>query len=195
MKKIELEKAAEISSGLVVQRFTNRKGLKVEDEPAAKKLYYYTTLKSVEDNKIDLSLLERVELEKEVKPNYLLRKGDIIMKLSSPFSAARVDFECENLLVSSHFAVIRVKDNFDPKYLSFILNGRYVRNQLNRLVEGGMLSIIKISYLKKVKIRFRNKDEQQKYGKLLSLLLRRNELKKRELELEELIMEDILSNL
>jgi len=198
MKEIKLEEVAQISSGLVLQRFgLDRKYSKVPKKQISTngKMYYHVTLKAVDDNKIDLNLLETIKIEKEMNERYLLKKGDIIMKLSPPFSAAVIDFNCKNLLGSSHFAIIRVKDKFDPEYLSYILNGKYVQKQLNRIVEGGILSIIKINYLNEVKIRLMDKSEQLKYAKFFSLLSKRRELKMRVMELEDVIIENLISDL
>lgn len=199
MKEVKLEKIAEISSGLVLRRFSlNKRYLKMPQKQIPStdgKQYHYTTLKSMDDNKIDLNLLETTKVEKRINDHYLLKKGDIIMKLSSPFSAAVIKFDCENLLCSSHFAIIRTIDEFDPEYLSFILNGKYVRKQLHKLTEGDRLPIIKINYLNKVKIRFRDRNEQIKYANILSLFLKRRELQNRKMTLEKMLVESILSDL
>ena len=198
MKEIKLEEVTQISSGLVLQRFgLDRKYSKMQKKKTNTngKMYYHITLKAVDDNKIDLNLLETIKVEKKVNERYLLKKGDIIMKLSPPFSAAVIEFNCKNLIGSSHFAIIRVKDKFDPEYLTYILNGKYVQKQLNRLVEGGILSIIKINYLNEVKIRLRDKSEQLKYAKFFSLLSKRRDLKIRAMELEDVLIENVISNL
>jgi len=197
MQMIKLGRIAEISSGMVVQRFTPKRGDEAASEGfEGQREYYHTTLKSLEDNNINPNLFESIEVAKMINQRYLLRKGDIIMKLSPPFSAAVIDFDCENLIGSSHIAIIRLNnDLFDPHYLTYILNGKHVRKQLSRLIEGGSLAIIKISYLNELKIRARIKDEQVKYAKLLSLLKKRKQLKMRIIEIEDEIIKDIISEL
>lgn len=196
MTEIKIGKIAETSLGMVVQRFTPNKRHYGDSKGAViGKEYYQTTLKSLDDNKIDPNLFETIEVEKDINNRYLLKKGDIIMKISPPFSAAVIDFNCENLIGSSHFAIIRVNEEFDSEYLSFILNGKHVRRQLMRLIEGGSLSIIKISYLNEVKIRTRDKSEQKRYAKLFSLLMKRKELKTRVIEIEDEIIRDLISRL
>jgi|GEM_PF-932869 len=194
----DLKMVASIYSGLVLQRFglgrrysNNRKTVSPSDE----KSYYHIPLKAVEDNKIDLNLLETIKVEKEVNKRYLLKNGDIIMKLSPPFSAAMINFDCENLIGSSPFAIIRTSENIDPMYMTYVLNGKNVRKQLNRLVEGGTLAIIKINYLNQVKIPYRNLEDQIKYAKLLSLLSKRKNLRMKTVELEDSIIEKIISEL
>jgi len=192
MKGINLKDAAEITSGLVINRFTRQKKSSFLNKPLK---YYQITIKSVQDNKINLELLEEFESSKKIDERYLLKKGDVLMKLTPPYSAAMVDFHRENIVFPQNFAVLRTKENFDPEYLSHILNSKNIQIQLQRLVEGGTLPIVKISSLKEVKINPVPLNLQYKYGKLFSLLFKRRELKKRNIELEDLLVEDILSNL
>ena len=64
-----------------------------------------------------------------------------------------------------------------------------------RRVEGGSIPIIKIKSLNEVKIRQINLDMQVQYANLFRLISHRNCLKKRNIELEGLLTENILSNL
>ena len=192
MKKICLVQAANISSGLVINRYTMRNKDSLLKNPY---IYYHITLKSVENNNIDLDLLEKIESEREINDKYLLKKGDIIIKLAPPYNAALVDFEHDHVIVPQNFAIIRTNENFDSEYLSYILNSKNIQNQLLRRVEGGSLQIIKIKSLNEVKIKSINLDMQVKYAKLFRLISQRKSLKKRNIELEELLTENLLSNL
>lgn len=195
MEEIKLKEVVEIFSGIVLRRFDkSKKSLEISKQTAdlRGKIYYHITLKGVEDNIIDSKLLESIKMEKEVNERYLLKKGDIVMKLTPPYSAAVVSFDCENLLAPSNFAIIRLKEEFDPEYLSFVLNGKNTRKQLQRLVEGTTVQVIKISNLKELKLRRRTITEQKKYAKLSSLLSKRLELRNRTLQIEELLTEELL---
>lgn len=197
MNELKLGAVADIYSGLVLKRYEQPKeALKDSyNKEESEREYYYITLKSVDDNRINLDLLERTRAKKKMDEKYVLRNGDIVMKLSPPYSAAVVDFTREDVVVPSNFAIIKVKREFQPEYLAFVLNSKYTKKQLNRLLEGSVLAIIRISYLNQLKIRPRDMGQQIKYAKLISLVLKKRELKERVLELEEQVMEDILSNL
>ncbi|TMS41099.1 MAG: hypothetical protein FGO69_09340 [Methanobacterium sp.] len=197
MKTIKLEKIAEIYSGLVLQRFgkSQRSKKTPHDQSTVSKKHDHLTLKSVTDNKIDINLLESVVVDRRINDKYLLKKGDIVMKLASPYSAAVINFECESLIAPANFAIIRTEDEFDPVYLSFVLNGEYVRRQLAKFVAGVTLPTIKIKDLKTIEIKIRPKTEQIKYGELFSLVFKRRELLYKRLELEKLIIDDILAEL
>ena len=189
MQEIKLKKMAQILSGAVLNRFSRFK-----DYPHTVQ-YSYITMKSVDDNRIYPEFFETHHATREVDEKYLLRKGDVVMKLAPPYSAAFVDFDCENLVVPSNFAIIRSGGELDPEYLSFILNAPNVRRQLRRLVEGSTLAVIKINHLNDVKLRIRDKNEQILYAKILSLLKQRRELKMRVIELEDKITDSLLRKL
>lgn len=195
MKELKLKKVARISRGLVLQRFSRAKLYFKEDSFEKEKIYSYITLNCVEDNRIDLKIVETIKIKRNVDEEQLLKKGDIVMKLAPPYNAALVDFECENIIAPSNFAIIRTRGNFDPEYLSFILNGEHTRKQLYRFIEGSTLGFIRISYLNELKVRYMDINKQVKYAKLFSALLKRKELKKKELKLEEKVTQSILSRL
>ena len=189
MQEIKLKKTAQILSGAVLNRY-----YQVKDYPSTIK-YAYITMNSVDDNKIYPELFETQPATREVDEKYLLKEGDVVMKLAPPYSAALVDFDFENLVAPSNFAIIRSSGELDPGYLSFILNAPYVRRQLHKLVEGSTLAVIKINHLNEVKLMLRDKNEQILYAKLFSLLKKRKELKMRVIELEDKITDSFLSKL
>lgn len=185
MQETKLKKASHILSGAVLNRYS-----RVKDYPNTLK-YSYITMKSIEDNRIYPEFFETQHTTRKVDEKYLLKKGDVVMKLAPPYSAALIDFNSENLVAPSNFAIIRTAGELDPGYLSFILNAPHVRRQLHRLVEGSSLAVIKINHLNDVKLKVRAKDEQILYAKLFSLLLKRRELKMRIIELEDKITDSL----
>lgn len=189
MQELKLKKTALILSGAVLNRYS-----RVKDYPNTLK-YSYITMNSVEDNRIYPEFFETQQATREVDEKYLLKKGDVVMKLAPPYSAALIDFNCENLVAPSNFAIIRSIGELDPGYLSFILNAPYVRRQLRKLVEGSTLAVIKINHLNEVKLKIRDKNEQILYANLLSLLKMRRALKMRVIELENKITDSFLREL
>lgn len=199
MEEIKLENLAKISSGMALKRISGSKrnltAITEDKNGKTDEEYYQITIKSVEDNKVDLNLFEIIKTTKKVDSKYLIRKGDVVMKLTAPYSAAVIDFELKNVVAASNLAIIRVNDRYDPEYLSFILNNKNTRKQLYRFVEGTITPIIKINNLKKIKIKYRDKTEQKIYAKLFRLLSNRLELENRILTIEKQLTEDMISNL
>lgn len=196
---MKLENLAKISSGTALKRINASKrnliAIAEDKNVETGEEYNQITIKSVEDNKVDLNLLETIKTTKKIDDKYLIRKGDVVMKLTAPYSAAVIDFELKNIVAASNLAIIRVNDRYDPEYLSFILNNKNTRKQLYRFVEGTITPIIKISNLKKIKIKDKDKTEQKIHAKLFRLLSNRLELKKRVLTIEKQLTEEIISNL
>ncbi|WP_042703845.1 hypothetical protein [Methanobrevibacter arboriphilus] len=176
--KVNLRDIANISSGLVLNRFDLSKSIKsnkfnesiisnnfnessfddlnsseFSDRNQNSFKYYYIPQKSVFDNNIDSNTFETIVTNKKVENKYLAHYKDIIIKLTPPYNAAVVDFKRNDVIVPSNFAIIRVKDEFISVFLAYVLNGPNVKKQLRRLVEGTNIPIIKINNLKDIKIK------------------------------------------
>lgn len=221
--KVNLRDIANISSGLVLNRFDLSKSIKsiksnkfnesiisnnfnessfddlnsseFSDRNQNSFKYYYIPQKSVFDNNIDSNTFETIVTNKKVENKYLAHYKDIIIKLTPPYNAAVVDFKRNDVIVPSNFAIIRVKDEFISVFLAYVLNGPNVKKQLRRLVEGTNIPIIKINNLKDIKIKKRSSYKQIEYAKLFYLLDIRKELLLRKIELEDKLKDNILSKL
>ncbi|MDR3223203.1 MAG: hypothetical protein LBT66_05670 [Methanobrevibacter sp.] len=192
MNEKKLKDIAEIFTGMVVKRFEKNESLNDE----IKEEYYYMTLNNLRDNNLDLNNLESIKPNKIVN-KYLLQQNDIIIKLSSPYSVALVDFrdvslkkfKDKNIFISSNFAVLRNLSYFNPKYLSFILNTNNIKKQIYKYETKASIQTISIKDLKEIKITYTNIKKQEMYGEMLSLLHKRQVLKeeimKYELKLSE----------
>ena len=190
LNEIKLKNIANISSGLVIKRINSSNSIADNLNK-----YYYITQKAVHENYIYEERFEPVCTEKAIENRYLAKNNDIIMKLTPPYSVAMIDFNRNDLIIPSNFAIIRVKGEFIPIYLAYILNGKSVRQQLKRLVEGTNIPVIKINNLNNVKIKKMSKYKQIKYSKLFYLLDYRRRLLDTKRKLEESLKEGILSKL
>ena len=60
---------------------------------------------------IDKNYIEPYELSEELKDDYLTRMGDILIRLSAPYTAVLINkSELCGIVVPSHFAIIRVDE-------------------------------------------------------------------------------------
>ena len=100
--------------------------------------------KAIDDGLIDHSLLQRVKLDKEVKDKFYTKKGDVIMKLSTPYDSCFIDREeDEGLIVPSFSLIIRgLKADYDPYFIMAFLSSRYAWNQIERLRSGRTITIL-----------------------------------------------------
>ena len=100
--------------------------------------------KAIDDGLIDHSLLQSVKLDKEVKDKFYTKKGDVIMKLSTPYDSCFIDREeDEGLIVPSFSLIIRgLKSDYDPYFIMAFLSSRYAWNQIERLRSGRTITIL-----------------------------------------------------
>lgn len=185
----KLEDVAEIFYGMVLSRVSSEH---FENSQS----YNYVTLKSVEDNKIDVDGFEKIETQKEINNKFLLKKHDILLKLSPPYNIAEIDFEPNKLIAPSTFAIIRILDSkILPRYISFLLTKKSFRLGLKKKLEGSSLPILKLSYIKEFSVDIKFMEHQKKYVELLNLILKKESLKKKVLLLESEYKNAILEKL
>ena len=115
-----------------------------EDDDSSLKEGKILVPKAIDDGLIDHSLLQRVKLDKEVKDKFYTKKGDVIMKLSTPYDSCFIDREeDEGLIVPSFSLIIRgLKSDYDPYFIMAFLSSRYAWNQIERLRSGRTITIL-----------------------------------------------------
>lgn len=119
---------AQIKTGLVL----SRKRADIE-------LAHYPTYKLLSLNNISeegLIIDENFDefMSKEALENhYFTSEGDILIRLSEPYTAVYISSQYTNLLVPSYFAKIKVMDSHVlPEFLAWYLNTSYVKYELER---------------------------------------------------------------
>ena len=68
---------------------------------------------------IEKAYIEPYELSEELKEGYLTRMGDILIRLSAPYTVVMIDQpDLCGIVVPSHFAIIRVDKRYAvPEYV------------------------------------------------------------------------------
>ena len=128
---------------------------------------------------IDKEYIEPYELSEELKDDYLTRMGDILIRLSAPYTAVMINKpELCGIVVPSHFAIIRVDERYAlPGYVFWVL--RREKNKITMMqnssgstafgtISSGLISSLSITLL--------TLHEQQIMGELLCLSEREQEL-------------------
>ena len=128
---------------------------------------------------IDKNYIEPYELSEELKDDYLTRMGDILIRLSAPYTAVLINKpELCGIVVPSHFAIIRVDERYAlPGYVFWVL--RREKNKITMMqnssgstafgtISSGLISSLPITLLPL--------HEQQIIGELLYLSEREQEL-------------------
>ena len=100
--------------------------------------------KSISDGLIDHTLLQTSRLGKRVKEKFYTRKGDVIMKLSTPYDSCVIEKkEDEGLIVPSFSVIIRgIRAPYDPYFIMAFLSSKRAWSQIERSRSGRALSII-----------------------------------------------------
>ena len=136
---MRLDEAAVINTGLV----TARKQAKGVSESIIQ--YRLLNLKAI-NNKgfIEDSLLDDFETLEEIKPAYITQMGNIVVRLTFPFTAVLIDEMHTGMIIPSHFVVIRTNTRkIIPEYLFWLLNTEKVRQQLQQNVNSTMIGTVK----------------------------------------------------
>ena len=137
-------KLKDIAEDIITGVLTRRVVYDGEDNDSSLKEGKILVPKAIDDGLIDHSLLQSVKLDKEVKDKFYTKKGDVIMKLSTPYDSCFIDREeDEGLIVPSFSLIIRgLKADYDPYFIMAFLSSRYAWNQIERLRSGRTITIL-----------------------------------------------------
>ena len=136
---------------------------------------------------------EMEEISIDIDPKYLSEKDDILILLSGSNNITKI--EREGFVIPMYYAIIKVNYGYDPDFIYHILKSEVFPRELNRLMEGTTLKIIKTRDLKEMIIPVPDYETQRDYGELFKLMDKRIELKKEALQIEEEIQQSIIDDL
>jgi restriction endonuclease S subunit len=169
-----LEDVADIRTGLVTAR--KRANGKQDDYFKYKQL----NLKAISDSGyININLTEEYKAEQKLKQDYFTQHGDILVRLSVPYTAVIINRkELCGYLVPSHFAIIRAKrDKIIPEYILWILRRKSTLQQIIRNNSGSTtLGTISSGFFSSIPIHSIPIEKQKAIGQLEILADREQEL-------------------
>ena len=157
---MKLSDFASVRSGLVL----SRKQAKIST------LYRYPllNLRSIrEDGVINMNQLDVYDAVEALKPEYLSQTGDIIVRLTAPYTAILIDKTTAGWVVSSNFVIIRTKHEYLlPEYLYWLLNTQWVKKEFYENATSNMLGAIKAKFLSEFEFALPPLEEQHKIAQL-----------------------------
>lgn len=161
---------ASVRSGLVLAR-------KQAKEPTTYQ-YPLLNMRAVRsEGDIDLDQLDVYHAVEFLKPEYLSRNGDIIVRLTAPYTAILIDESTSGLVISSNFVVIRMEhQQLLPEYLYWLLNTHRVKQQFYENTTSNMLGAIKAKFLAEFELELLPVEEQRKIAQLHLLAKRESRL-------------------
>ncbi len=162
---MRLDEIAILNTGLV----TSRKQAKATDQGIIK--YKTMNLKAInEKGYIEDNLVEEFEANERIKSVYITKAEDIVVRLTYPFTAVLIDELHENLVIPSHFVVIRPdRKKLVPSYLYWLLNTEKVKQELQQNISSTMLGTIKPMSYAALNIEQISLSEQAQIGELYLL--------------------------
>lgn len=172
IKIVKLGDISSITTGQVIKRKEARPG----DVDAIQ--YRILTLKSFdEDGFLVKEELDSFKASEEIESKYITSKGDIVVRLSMPFTSITIDEESEGILIPSLFVVIRINSNdILPSYLSLYLNSNKMKKQYMREARGTAIQILKTSAFKEFVIMLPDMGMQEQTVALNELMMREKRL-------------------
>ena len=158
---MQLKQFADVRSGLVV---TRKQALKPEETACT---YQLLNLKAVTDSGgIDQTALLPFHASETLADHYFTHIGDIIVRISEPYTAVYITEDTAGLLVPSHFVIVRTEPGKAlPEYVAWYLNRDRIRKKF-RLSCAGVLLQIKPSTVAEIEIRLPDLVKQQQIVKL-----------------------------
>ena len=166
---VRLGEVCEIKSGLILAR--------KESKNRTPHKYNIFTLKSfLQDGFIDKKMLDSMFTEKPLDSTYLTQKGDIIIRLSKPYTATLINKATENLVFTSNFICVQSSEVIYPEYLLWVLNSTFIQEELRKSSFGSNYEMVKASTYANLEIELPSLDHQYKMGELYKLSLQEIQL-------------------
>ncbi|MFX4245475.1 restriction endonuclease subunit S [Aliarcobacter butzleri] len=169
---ITLSKIANLRMGVVLNR-------KKADMSKEQKLYYsVVSLKSFNENAIyDNTFADEFISKEQIKEDYQVKQGDILLRLREPNFAVYIDKEYKNLIYPSLMVRVELQDSrFDANFIAHYLNSNIVKKALSTELSGTTIPMIKVTDVYEIKIPLINIDKQKKIVEYLKLAQQENEL-------------------
>lgn len=137
---MKLGDMASVRSGLVLARKDAKK--------VSPWLYKGLTLRSFNpEGYIDIDQLDTYHATEALNPVYLTRAGDVVIRLTAPYTAVLIDEQTEGCVISSNFVVIRTdRTRLIPAYLAWLLNTEAEKRKIFENASSNMLAAIKSKY-------------------------------------------------
>lgn len=137
---MKLGEVAQVRSGLVLARKQARGRTDYR--------YPLLNLKCIHPNGyIDTSLCEVFDAVEYLNSEYLTHKGDVVIRLTIPYTAVLITDDLEGYVIPSSFVVVRTNRSvLLPEYLVWLLNSQKVKKRIYEGAVSNMLGAVKPRY-------------------------------------------------
>ena len=170
---MRLDEVATVRTGAV----TGRK--KAEEGMRSSFRYKMLNLKCIAaEGYIDLAFAEEYHAKEKLKPELFTQEGDVLIRLSFPYTSVLIDDNSCGLVVPSHFAIIRAnRKEVLPEYILWFLRRESTHQQILQNSSGSTaFGTISSGFIGSLNIRIFSKEKQKALGQLLLLSNKEQEL-------------------
>lgn len=184
---MKLQELASVRSGLVLARKQSR-------EPTDCR-YPLINLRCIRpEGIINLNESDIYEAKEPLKEEYLSRRGDIVVRLTAPYTAVLIDDLTSGMVISSNFVVIRINDKqLMPEYLFWLLNTTKVKRKIYESTTSNMLGAVKAKFLMDFELTLFSAESQKKIAQLNLLARKESQLLKKLAEEKEKLYSCLLN--
>lgn len=182
MKKVKLEDMAEIFSGLSYRRYLDDAGER----------FQVIVQRSIKKDG-ELSDFDELALKSNIKERYFTRQNDVLMKMPYPYDVVCV--KEEGLVISDRIAIIRLKEDYDPDFITHLLTNTHIKKQLHEMGSSEKIPHTSLKEIKQLELIVPDLDTQIKYGELLNTINDKIYADQRQLEYDRNLKEAILNDL
>ena len=185
---MKLGEIASVRSGLVLSRKLAR------ENPVQR--YRLLNLRSITpEGYIDMNETDVFDAKETLPGEYLSQVGDIVIRLSAPYTAVLIDEESEGMVVSSNFVIVRTDpQELLPEFLYWLLNTSEVKHRMFENSSSNMLGAVKPKFFADYEITPLPIPEQQKIAAINSLAKAESKLLRQLANAKEQYYESILHN-
>lgn len=167
---MKLGNIATVRSGLVLSRRQAR-------EPSDIR-YPLLNLRSINPRGyIEADQLDVFAAAEYLSPEYLSQIGDVIVRLTAPYTAILVDKVTAGMVISSNFVIIRADcRELLPEYLFWLINTPKIKRSIYENTSSNMLGAIKAKYFSDFEVPSLPIAKQQQIAVMNELALKETKL-------------------
>lgn len=177
-----------IRTGAVISRLQPKKS------NGTKEVYVLTLKAQTAEGRINHEAIETLNIDFDLKDDYFTKDGDVLVRLTYPYTATVIEEKDKGLMVSSHYAIIRCKESINPWYLFWWLKQN--RDLLYKEASGSvLLGTISSNVIAELPIKVIPLDQQMKIAELIRILRRERELVIKLIELKSKLVNAVVKTI
>ena len=167
---MKLGNIATVRSGLVLSRKQARESSDIR--------YPLLNLRSINPGGyIEADQLDVFDAAEYLSPEYLSQIGDVIVRLTAPYTAILIDKVTAGMVISSNFVIIRAdRRELLPEYLFWLINTPKVKRSIYENTSSNMLGAIKAKYFSDFEVPSLPITKQQQIAAMNELALKETKL-------------------